>query len=72
MKKWIIVLVIVGVILITAAAVLFFRKPPVSSFEECVQAGYPVQESYPEVCAAPDGKSFPNPNQQPIKPQEAP
>lgn len=30
----------------------------VSSFEECVAAGYPVLESYPEQCRTPDGKSF--------------
>lgn len=30
----------------------------VTSFEECVAAGYPVMESYPERCATPDGQSF--------------
>lgn len=30
----------------------------INSFEECVQAGYPILESYPEQCRAPDGKSF--------------
>lgn len=29
----------------------------INSFEECVAAGYPVMESYPEQCAA-NGKSF--------------
>ena len=31
----------------------------VDSFEECVAAGYPVQESYPEKCVA-NGKTFVN------------
>lgn len=42
-------------------------NPPTSqtinSFQACVDAGYPVQQSYPEVCAAPGHGSFTNPNQ---------
>lgn len=30
----------------------------VSSFDECVQAGYPVAESYPRQCHVPNGGSF--------------
>ncbi|MBD3210577.1 hypothetical protein GF318_04315 [Candidatus Micrarchaeota archaeon] len=30
----------------------------ITSFEECVQAGYPVMESYPRQCRTPDGKTF--------------
>lgn len=30
----------------------------ISSFEECVEAGYPVMESYPEQCAVPGGSTF--------------
>jgi hypothetical protein len=30
----------------------------VTTFEECVQAGYPVGESYPPQCWTPDGKHF--------------
>lgn len=30
----------------------------VNSFEECADAGYPVMESFPEQCRAPDGRSF--------------
>jgi putative hemolysin len=30
----------------------------ISSFEECVKAGYPVMESYPRQCAVPDGDIF--------------
>lgn len=30
----------------------------IDSFEECVAAGYPILETYPEQCKTPDGKSF--------------
>jgi hypothetical protein len=30
----------------------------VSNFEECVDAGYPVQESYPRQCSTPDGNVY--------------
>lgn len=30
----------------------------INSFEKCVQAGYPVAESYPRQCRTSDGKSF--------------
>src|SRR5688572_9662404 len=40
------------------------RQNNIDSFEECRDAGYPIQESYPEVCAVPNGKRFPNPKQQ--------
>lgn len=29
-----------------------------SNFAECLNAGYPVQESYPRQCSTPDGRSF--------------
>jgi hypothetical protein len=31
---------------------------PVTSFEECAHAGYPVQESYPRQCRTPDSEIF--------------
>ncbi len=30
----------------------------VNSFEECVEAGYPILDSYPEQCETPDGRRF--------------
>jgi len=42
----------------------YFRDPceplpkAISSFEECVEAGYPVMESYPRQCRTPDGRTF--------------
>lgn len=34
------------------------RVPYVTSFDECVRAGYPVMESYPRQCRTPDGRIF--------------
>lgn len=42
----------------------------ISNFEECKNAGYPVMESYPEQCRAPNGdlfvRSIENKNEEPI------
>lgn len=54
------------VVLIIIGGVLMFdigRKAPepylmIASFEECVNAGYPVMESFPRRCNTPDGKTF--------------
>ena len=40
-----------------------FKGANVTNFNECVAAGNPVQESYPEVCRSKDGRSFTNPEQ---------
>lgn len=37
--------------------------PVVNSFQECVDAGNPVMESYPEQCRTADGRTFVNPDQ---------
>jgi len=34
------------------------EKEVITSFEECVKAGYPILESYPEQCQTPDGQNF--------------
>lgn len=39
------------------------KASSISSFAECVAAGNPVMESYPEQCAA-NGKTWTNPEQQ--------
>lgn len=33
----------------------------INSFEECAAAGFPVMESFPEVCRTPDGRNFAKP-----------
>ncbi|MBI2357231.1 GerMN domain-containing protein [Candidatus Dojkabacteria bacterium] len=35
----------------------------IDTYQECVDAGYPVAESYPSVCRTPDGRSFTNPDE---------
>lgn len=44
----------------------------VNSYMECVEAGYPLQQSFPEVCRAPDGRSFINPAQKAPRPDGIP
>ncbi len=65
--KWLILfLVVMGVGLIVWLAWIrpMQQGSSVKSFDECAAAGYPIQESYPEVCATDDGKRFVNPKQQ--------
>ena len=33
-------------------------QAPITSFEECAAAGYPIMESYPERCRTPEGVTF--------------
>lgn len=35
----------------------------ITSFEECVSAGYPILETYPPQCAVPNGEIFTSPLQ---------
>lgn len=32
----------------------------IESYDDCVAAGYPIMESYPEQCSTPDGRTFTN------------
>ena len=73
-KKRVIYLVIAAVIfLFGGLGILLFAMDPdsVNSYDECVEAGGAIQESYPERCTEPDGgKTFINPNQTaPVAPQ---
>ena len=63
-------LMIIGVMvgLIVAGLVIWkhlLKGSVVDSYQACVDAGNPVRESYPSVCATKDGKYFVNPDQQP-------
>lgn len=64
MKKLLVVLIIVLVLLsLVVIALQRFKKTDkpnvaVNSFQECVEAGFPVMESYPARCITPEGKSF--------------
>lgn len=57
-------LAIVGLLFIVWFAWIRPEEAPssVDSYEACVAAGYPVRESYPEVCATPSGQQFINPS----------
>ena len=52
------------IILAALAVIIFAHRPgtkppvPISSFDDCVKAGYPVMQSYPPQCALPNGKFF--------------
>jgi hypothetical protein len=49
-------------LLVVAVAVWFWKfnekQPTISNFDECVEAGNPVMESYPRVCRTKQGQSF--------------
>jgi len=59
MKKIIFVEILIIIILITAIIVwknIFIENPlSVTNFEECLNLGYPILESYPRQCKAPNG-----------------
>jgi hypothetical protein len=64
----ILITVIIAIIIIIAIIFAFGTKktepngnhnlPSIASFDDCVNAGYPVMESYPRQCKVPDGQSF--------------
>ncbi|MCA9397288.1 hypothetical protein KC573_00515 [candidate division WWE3 bacterium] len=56
-------LFLVGLAIVLTSSILvwrYFRQPDmlIASFEDCVAAGYPILESYPEQCNTPDGRHF--------------
>jgi len=54
-------LLIAFITLATVALVSFQNdqnKASITNFEECVVAGYPVMEIYPEQCSVPDGETL--------------
>lgn len=62
--KQVIIGLIIGLLIIgiTGAIMWGSRSAPkekvISTFGECVRAGFPIQESDPRVCRTPDGASF--------------
>lgn len=57
------VLILFGLLLIigTVVAWILYSNTPsitIATFEECVAAGYPVLESYPEQCVTSNGDTF--------------
>lgn len=61
MKK--IFVIIVAIVLMFIAFMVWYvsgekSATKINSFDECAAAGHPIQESYPERCAVPDGPTF--------------
>lgn len=56
-------LAVIALITTTGWLVYKRRTSSINSFADCVKSGRPIQESYPEVCATPDGRRFTNPAQ---------
>ena len=55
------ILIIIGVLVTVALGAFIFilqNKVTINSYEECVAAGYPIMESYPEQCKTPDSRTF--------------
>lgn len=59
------IFILAAIGLLTAGAAYYRVKTPlgndaanISSFEECVAAGYPIMESYPRQCGVPNGPRF--------------
>ncbi len=49
---------LIGGILMIFILLAGCERSQIKSFEDCVQAGYPVMESYPRQCRLPDGTTF--------------
>ncbi len=63
MKKTTIIVIIITISLVIVSYIFGVREvndvdPSISSFDQCIEAGYPSIDSYPEQCETPDGKRF--------------
>jgi hypothetical protein len=60
----IVVSALVIIAIVATVILLLLPKPQsqveINSFQQCASAGYPIQQSFPEVCSVPNGKSFTN------------
>ena len=56
----VIIAVLVGLLLIVGGVLIWnnFKTASIKDFNSCQDAGYPIRESYPAVCALPNGKAF--------------
>lgn len=56
--KWPIILLILGLIAFAGARIVQIHfNSDINSFEDCVSAGHPILESFPEQCVA-NGRNF--------------
>jgi len=60
----IVLCIIAGLLLALSNTAREQRLFSISSYDDCVRAGYPVMDSYPSQCRTPDGRTFTNPNEQ--------
>jgi len=64
MKGWEVIFGIIGIILLIAVGIIllslfdYIPTEEITNFEECVEAGHSILESYPRQCRTPDGRSF--------------
>ncbi|HLP43863.1 MAG TPA: Gmad2 immunoglobulin-like domain-containing protein [Candidatus Nanoarchaeia archaeon] len=63
MKLKVLVSIITILVLVITGAVYFYFKEKaaiknISSFAECKENGFPIQESFPARCSTPDGRTF--------------
>ena len=68
LSTWLKVLMMIAVLTVAVAAGWTVWKrvakgSVVDSYQTCVDAGNPIQTSYPSVCATKDGKRFVNPSE---------
>jgi len=59
----IVLVIVAGLLLALSRTAKEQRLLSIQSYAECVQAGYPIMESYPSQCATPDGRVFVNPDE---------
>lgn len=56
------IIITIGLLIMLAALLLVLTpkatKKIITNFDDCVNAGYPIMESYPEQCSTPDGEVF--------------
>lgn len=78
MKRGPLVVIIVLSVLVVALGswlvvrAFFSPAPSVNSYAECVAAGYPILETYPEQCRTPDGRTFTTSDAPPQTPPPTP
>jgi len=80
-KKWL--FIFLAILLLSTVGVgawfLFMKDKPtenksnqisdITNFKECVAAGYPIMESFPEQCRVPGGQTFVNATKEDVKPK---
>ncbi len=63
-KYWLLILatalLLVAIGILIVASLSPADKSSINSFADCARAGYPIQESFPETCSVPGGKTFVN------------